>query len=757
MTNLLKPLVTVVIPCFNYQHKVGRAIQSARDQDLNNIEIIVVDDGSDDEQAIKEAVENASIGKKTIIENEEKREVSYRDMRVRLIRQNNSGVAVARNRGISEGTAPYVCCLDADDAIEPNLLTICVDGLERDRSLGIAYTGLKWVKPDRTEGISPWPSTFNYEHQLQRQNQIPTCCVFRKKMWERLGGYRKRYCPKGAGQEDAEFWTRCGAYGWNAAQITSAPLFIYSLGTGYVTSQLGKGHKEVDWLAWHPWAKDGRHPFASIAKPQNHSHPVRQYDDPIVSVVIPVGPGHDEVLLDALDSLEAQTLRRWEAIVVIDGAFHGVRSAVDQFMSDKFYRLKKAYPYVNWLVLSDGPHGKGAGLARNFGANRARSPFLLFLDADDYLMPDALEKMVDAWKYEEAIIYTDYVGVATVEDPDKLTQEQKDKLYYWEEGKAIIGHQSFDYSPGLAQKQPQGDRPYIWTNVTSLIPKEWHDEIGGFDETMESWEDVDYHWRMARAGKCYIRIPEELLVYRFDTGVRREHGRQEHVAIVEYLTEKYKEIEVVACGCKETQYKPTPTLTRGTLSTARAQPKGDKSVDGDMIRAKYLHPNRGQHRVLGGAEKIDYGYRAGGDIFLVHKNDIASQPHLFQAIEPIMPAKPKPAPSEPPVIAETPPPIAVAPTTDVIDDLLAEPDPIPVVEEVLPKEEVIVEIVQDFDFQTLPGVTNDIASQFEANGLKTLEDIVALGIEGLQKYKGIAKVRGEQISTAAKQLAKAQG
>ncbi|GAG04474.1 unnamed protein product, partial [marine sediment metagenome] len=113
MTNLLKPLVTVVIPCYCYQDKVGRAIQSVRNQDLNNIEIIVVDDGSDDEQAIKDAVENASIGKKTIIEDGKEREVSFRDMRVKLIRQNNSGVATARNRGILEGTAPYVCCLDA--------------------------------------------------------------------------------------------------------------------------------------------------------------------------------------------------------------------------------------------------------------------------------------------------------------------------------------------------------------------------------------------------------------------------------------------------------------------------------------------------------------------------------------------------------------------------------------------------------------------------------------------------------------------
>ncbi|GAG15832.1 unnamed protein product, partial [marine sediment metagenome] len=258
-------------------------------------------------------------------------------------------------------------------------------------------------------------------------------------------------------------------------------------------------------------------------------------------------------------------------------------------------------------------------------------------------------------KHQEAIIYTDYVGIATIADPDKLTQEQQERLYFWEDGKGIIGHRAFDFVSELAQKQPHGESPYIWANVTTLIPKKWHDEIGGFDETMKSWEDVDYHWRMARAGKCYVRITEELLVYRFDTGSRREQGRQEHAEIVEYLRAKYQEIEVVPCNCSgKKHYKPTPTIGRSTLPAALPKQKGGTSVDENLVRAKYLHPNRGQHLVIGGVEKINYGYRAGGDIFLVHKNDIASQPHLFREVEPIQPGKPKPAHIPPPIIPETP-------------------------------------------------------------------------------------------------------
>ena len=140
-------------------------------------------------------------------------------------------------------------------------------------------------------------------------------------------------------------------------------------------------YKEVDWLDWHPWVKDAKHPFFSLASPRSLSHPARQYDEPVVSVIIPVGPGHENYLIDALDSLEAQTFRQWEAIVVNDS---------DEEIDDK---LKEAYPYVRWYWNGE---NLGAGSARNIGAEKARGPFLLFLDADDYLESSCLELMLEA-------------------------------------------------------------------------------------------------------------------------------------------------------------------------------------------------------------------------------------------------------------------------------------------------------------------------------------------------------------------------
>ena len=613
-----EPTVAIIIPSYNYAEKVGRAIESAIKQTYKKVaRIVVVDDGSKDAEATRTIVKG----------------FTTQDERVSYVYYENSGVAIARNRGISNVATKYVCCLDADDAIQPHFIEACVQALEEDRSLGIAYTGLWYINPDGKEGLSRWPGQFNYDKQLQRQNQIPTCCVFRREMWERLGGYKQRYAPEGAGSEDAEFWLRAGACGYGAKKVTDAGLFIYSWKSGRVSGD--PKYREVDWLGWHPWTRDGKHPFASVASPKMFSHAVRQYDEPIISVIIPVGPGHEEMVRDALDSLEGQTFRKWEAIVVWD-------SPIDDFGPRA--QTERAYPYVSWhyadLELRCPGESVGAGIARNLGAEFARAPFLLFLDADDWLYPDCLMQMMSAWEAENAIIYTDYVGKAIVDDPSKLAPNLQKTLYKYNEKtkEAIIGYRSADYDCERAQRQPERTKSphmpyYLWCNVTALIPKEWHDEIGGFDENMKSWEDVDYHWRMARAGKCYVRIPEELMVYRFYTGTRRQTGLHDFESLIEYIKDKYKDIEIMGCGCGGNKQYRNPAVARSSTTLLSDQQREEMRLsDDDFVKVKYTHPNRGVHKVVGGVTKTMYGFRQGGSTFLVHKDDIAGFPHLFVPI-----------------------------------------------------------------------------------------------------------------------------
>ena len=170
------------------------------------------------------------------------------DERFRYVRQENKGVAIARNRGISEGSQKYVCCLDADDAIAERFLEVCVRALEEERGLGIAYTGIWFIKPDGSEGVSPWPPQWDFNAQVKRRNQVPTCCVFRRDLWERLGGYRQRYAPYGAGAEDAEFWFRMGSIGYGGELATSEPLFVYHLGGAVSGNQNYQGVQKIHFM-----------------------------------------------------------------------------------------------------------------------------------------------------------------------------------------------------------------------------------------------------------------------------------------------------------------------------------------------------------------------------------------------------------------------------------------------------------------------------------------------------------------------------
>ena len=687
--------VDVVIPVYNKEiNDVRRAIGSCLAQSREPDGIIVVDDGSDNGSDVREVVE----------------EHAARGAPVRYIRQHNRGVAHARNRGISASDADYVVCLDADDKIEPEFISKTRDALQSDPSLWVAYTKLRWIKPDGSTGVSQWPGEWDYDKFLKRQNQVPTCCMFRRELWRRLGGYRQRYAPTGAGAEDAEFFARAGAYGYRAELVSGDPLFVYSWQSGH-TSQ--EGYKEVDWMAWHiPW-QQGKHPFASYATPANAlSHPVRQYDEPSVSVVIPVGPGHEEEVVNALDSLEAQTYMRWEAVVVWDA-----EGPIPQ-------KLLDAYPFVRWFEFNT-VERMGAGAARNFGAEMARAGMLLFLDADDWLYPQFLGKTIARWNNTGHGTYTDYVGKALVDDVSKLAPNLQNNVLDYDGEEAVIGYQAANYDCEKAQRQPEMPQPYIWCNITTLIPKAWHEEIGGFDETLDSWEDVDYWWRMARAGKCFSRIEEPLMVYRFYSGSRRDQGLRSHRELASYLSDKYSKEETEMCGCRSSR---TPTAVRqATRSSAPSKfTIGGKEVeDSDVVMVEYNHPNVGQHPVIGPATRRKYGYRAGGERFLVHKDDVQHSPTLFKPVgaeqrEAVVqrPQRKAPPPPEPVMKEEEPEPV------DLEEDPARSHTPL--------------------DLSGLE-LSKRVIQNLARNGFVTEERVLDAGEEGLVEVKWIGEQTAQDI------------
>ena len=94
------PLISVIIPCYNAGNFLSRTIESVFDQTYENIEIIIVNDGSTD------------FDTKKLLKFYEK------DKRIKVIHQKNKGLSSARNEGIRRSLGSYIYFLDSDDWID---------------------------------------------------------------------------------------------------------------------------------------------------------------------------------------------------------------------------------------------------------------------------------------------------------------------------------------------------------------------------------------------------------------------------------------------------------------------------------------------------------------------------------------------------------------------------------------------------------------------------------------------------------------
>jgi glycosyltransferase involved in cell wall biosynthesis len=117
------PVVSVVIPVFNSAHLVGTALASVFTQTFRDLEVIVVDDGSEDREELSRALATWA-------------------GQVHFIRQPNGGPARARNTGIARARGEFVAFLDADDEWLPEKLARQVEYFRRHPETGLVHTGV---------------------------------------------------------------------------------------------------------------------------------------------------------------------------------------------------------------------------------------------------------------------------------------------------------------------------------------------------------------------------------------------------------------------------------------------------------------------------------------------------------------------------------------------------------------------------------------------------------------------------------------
>ena len=204
-----RPLVSVVVVCFNYGRYVDEAISSVLAQTASDLcELIVVDGGSDDPETVARM----------------RRLAAEPPPRTTLLLRTNGRHLVGDNRnyGIEHARGRYVACLDADDLLDPRYLEVALYLLERHGYDVVSTTIQCFGLRDDFFDLKLCPDLGDLMHA----NHLTTVAVFRREFWERAGGFHDVGLGASYVFEDWKFWLRIAALGARMTNI-QAPLFRY--------------------------------------------------------------------------------------------------------------------------------------------------------------------------------------------------------------------------------------------------------------------------------------------------------------------------------------------------------------------------------------------------------------------------------------------------------------------------------------------------------------------------------------------------
>jgi glycosyltransferase involved in cell wall biosynthesis len=169
--------ITVVVPCYNYAKYLPECIASIKRQTHKDIEILVVNDGSQDNT-----------------------EEVCKELEVKCLTKPNGGLSSARNYGIKHASNEFIMCLDADDILSNNSIELHLRNADKGVISQCALLefgdSFSFRVPNETNKLAIWEG-----------NSIYCNSVFHKDDWDKVGGYDESEIMRN-GYEDWEFWIR---------------------------------------------------------------------------------------------------------------------------------------------------------------------------------------------------------------------------------------------------------------------------------------------------------------------------------------------------------------------------------------------------------------------------------------------------------------------------------------------------------------------------------------------------------------------
>lgn len=209
--------ITIIIPCFNQGHFLQDALKSLEACDNSLFDLIVVNDGSTDENSIKILKELSINGYNVIF-------------------QQNKGLGEARNTGVRLANTPYILPLDADNKIYPSYLTKAIEILDARPNISVVYGNANFFG-DKNGMLQPGP--FNLQ-KLMLSNFIDACAVIRLSTLINVGLYDNMQIM---GYEDWDLWLRMAFAGYGFYYFDEV-LFDYRVRHDSMLKSLNKDIKK---------------------------------------------------------------------------------------------------------------------------------------------------------------------------------------------------------------------------------------------------------------------------------------------------------------------------------------------------------------------------------------------------------------------------------------------------------------------------------------------------------------------------------
>ncbi|HCR86242.1 MAG TPA: hypothetical protein DIV86_06150 [Alphaproteobacteria bacterium] len=424
-------LISVIIPAYNPQPTLLEALKSVFNQTYKNIEVILVNDGSGDEH--------------TKIFTEAK--INHPELKLLQVNP-NKGVAATRNLGASQANGEYIAFLDQDDLWAPEKLELQGKYLNENPDIDYITSRQRYFLADN---VTQAPSWVKPEHiNTSLPGFLPGTLMVRAAVFKKTGGFDESLK---AGTDDVDWFFRANNGGLKTFEMPNEFLCKRIHGKNLSASALAHNRE-----------------LLSVVKMNLQRKKAEQKQ---LSVIIPCYNGK-KYIEETLKTITAQGDYIGEIIVVDDASTDGSAEYVVSLNYPKLslYRLEK---------------NQGISAARNYGVEKAKFPFIAFLDADDLWTNGRTEELLDA---------------------------MQKKTTPWAFG--LIEH--------FISEDKIGQVNYVLPPVqigyfasAMLVTKEFFNKVGGFNKELRVGEFIDWYDR-ARSINSTPSIIENIVLK------RRIHG-----------------------------------------------------------------------------------------------------------------------------------------------------------------------------------------------------------------------------------------